>query len=138
MRLQVLPFDHDFEIELLCSIGVFEIKENEQKNGVKNILKALLNINVGKYHAAFNNCRHFVRKAVKLCFSDQPECSSGNLCQFETAMSQIEAEDEKFIGAYKRKLRFSMKWCFGTFVDISIVVAIKMSEASFSTEHDDF
>ena len=53
-------------------------------------------------------------------------------------MSQIEAEDEKLIEAYKRKLCSFMKWCFGTFVGISIVVAIKMSEISISTEHDDF
>ena len=65
--LQVLPFDHDFEIELLCSIGVFEIKDSEQKKRVKNILKALLNIKkitAGILFAKRLNCVSVINRNV--------------------------------------------------------------------------
>ena len=106
--LDVNHFDNEMGIEILCKFGPFTIQDQEQKERMKRILCALQNIEMGKHHAALNNCRHFVRKAVE-CLKNEPECSDYKMENFELKMKQIEEEDAKLIAAGKLKIIFYAK-----------------------------
>ena len=127
--LDVNLFDYEMGIEILCKLGPFTIQDQEQKERMKQILGALQNIEMGKYHAALNNCRHFVRKAVEY-LKNEPECSGDKVENFELKMKQIEEEDAKLIAAGKLKIIFYLKRLGGILFAITYYAAYLVSDPS--------
>ena len=88
------PFDHDVTIEIVGTLLKLDLSNATAKERVKGILSRLLGIEMKKYHAKNNNCRHYVKKVFDILILE-PEFDEENKISFQENMQAIEKEDEE-------------------------------------------
>ena len=105
--IHVTPFSHDTKIQNLGSILMFKICDDEAKERAKKLISSILDMNIGKYNAKTNNCRHFIKKAFEI-LKQEPECSESNQIEFNQKMEDIEKKDQKKVKKGKLATAFTV------------------------------
>ena len=87
------------EQEIAFCIAIFCIASLIAKQKMKNFIRSLLNIRMGKYHLTENNCRDYVDAAAERIriFGKSEDAIIFDRRHYETTMTEIRCEDYSYM-----------------------------------------
>ena len=88
------PYNHDTPLKFVGTFLKLAISDKQTKERAKQLLRRLLGINMGEYHAKTNNCRYYIRRVYQI-LAKEPECDEISKINFEEKMAKIEQEDKE-------------------------------------------
>ena len=80
------PYNHDTPLKFVGPLLKLAISDKQTKERAKQLLRRLLGINMGEYHAKTNNCRHDIRRVFQI-LAKEPECDEISKADFEEKMA---------------------------------------------------
>ena len=99
-NINVCIFNKEADFDVLGSILKFDIVNKIEKERASCLILDLLRIEMGQYHAKKNNCRAFIRQAMKI-LGNEPEFTDINRENFENEITALESEDDKKVHTAK-------------------------------------
>ena len=87
-------YNHDIPLNFVGTLLKIVISDEQTKERAKQLLRRLLGINMGEYHAKTKNCRHYIRRVFQI-LAEEPECDEISKTDFEEKMTEIEQEDKE-------------------------------------------
>ena len=120
VEIGLVPYDNKkSNLKCLGTLLEFAISDRKAKDRAIKLVRPLLEIKMGKYHAKNNNCRHYIKKVFEI-LKKEPECEENYKREFEKQMADIENEDQQKLDDF---ISSSIKVLAGVGIAVAVAVA---------------
>ena len=117
VEIGLVPYDNKkSNLKCLGTLLEFAISDRNAKDRAVELVSRLFQIEMGKYHAKNNNCRHYIKKVFEIL----KECEENYKREFEKQMADIENEDQQKLDDF---ISLSIKVLAGVGIAVTVAVA---------------